>query len=443
MIFRINTLNDSNFYYYDNQLSRVYDCFGNLIDFSLDFNAFYCKSTDSGLSDKNLEYFQYNAEAIIKKTNKIFNTENINRLEITLGYKCNYRCKYCIQHDTHKEIGEPFDFNLFVKRFEKSGIFPQIQDMKFTGGEPFVYFDRFKQFVSYFRNTLGYQGRIQIVTNGELFDKEKLEFCLKNKLYVYFSHDAFAQTYYRHKTDYLDAIEKRNLIIEQLKAGQNSFGISKSGSINFVINPKVYTLELGLDFFNKKLYSGVPVSVILLTKCDSGTEFIFNEWTQEHLEKATNSFVHAMLCDKSDKYFPYYRRFREVLERVIYRIVNRLPANVLMSRCPIQVNSKILPIDYNGNVIACWASIKDSNIVDGQIDDLQHIRFNFKSIKDYPKCYSCPYVIACGCACPILLNKKDHDIRCKSLTPLIKAEVIAAFSFLLKKQVKEIVPCAP
>ena len=441
MLFLIKT--DSKDFYYDNQLNRVYDCFGNLIDFSLDFNTFYSKSADSGLSDKTPEYFNYNAEAVIKKTNKVFNIENINRLEITLGYKCNYCCKYCIQHDMHKDIGEPFDFNLFRERFEKSNLFPQIHDMKFTGGEPFVYFDRLKQFVSYFRDTLGYTGRIQIVTNGELFDKEKLDFCLKNRLYVYFSHDAFAQTYYRHKTNYLEDTEKRNLVIEQLKVGQYSFGESKSGSINFVVNPKVYTLESGLDYFNEKLYSGVPISVVLLTKCDSGTEFIFNEWTQEHLDAATNSFIRAMLCDKSNTYYPYYVRFREVLERILYRIVNRISANALLSRCPLQVSSSFLPVDYNGNVLACWAAIKDKRIVEGKIDDLHNAKYYFKSIKDYPECYSCPYVIACGCACPILLDKKDHSIRCKSLTPLIKAEIFSAFTVLLKSQVKEIKPCVP
>ena len=441
MIFRINCINGKNFYY-DNQLNRVYDYFGNLIDFSFDFNAFYSKSADSKLSLKSLEYLQYNAETTVKKTNKVFNVENTHRLEITLGYRCNYRCKYCIQHNMHKEIGEPFNFNLFCKRFEKSGIFPQIYDMKFTGGEPFVYFDRLKKFVSYFRDTLGYKGRIQLVTNGELFDKEKLEFCLKNNLYVYFSHDAFAQTFYRHKTDYLEDPETKSLVIEQLKAKQISFGESRSGSLNFTLNPKVYTLESALDFFNENVYSGVPVSMVLPIKCDRGTEFLLNDWTQEHLESATNSFLHAMLCDESDKYYPYYVRFREVVERIMYRIVNRVSAGSLMSRCPVQVSSHILPIDYNGNVIACWAAIHNKRIVDGQIDNLENVRFNFKSLKDYPECNSCPYLVACGCACPILLDKQDHAIRCKSLTPLIKAEVIAAFSVLLKTRVKEIIPCA-
>lgn len=430
---------DNQKYYYDNQLNRVYDCFGNLLDFSTEFNAYYSKVKNSQLSRKDIEYFEYHAECLIRKNKKVFNPEFIQRLEITLGYKCNYRCKYCIQSEHHFDTSD-FDFRLFCDRFEKSGLIDQINDIKFTGGEPFVYFDRLKKYVAYFREQLGFNGRLQLVTNGELFTKEKLEFCLKNKIQVLFSHDAFAQKYYRNNVDYLENKEKRAIVIEQLKAEQDTFGYSNSGLINFVINPKVYTLQSALDFFNEKLYLGVPVLVGLITKCDTATEFILDEWTEEHLDATVNSLVYAMTCSKDDIYYNYYTKLREVLDRLLYRMVNSLPASVQLSRCPMQFSSKALAVDYNGNAISCWSSIKDNDIVEGSIDNPHNIQYHFKSIKDYPECYACPYVIACGCACPVL-KYKDHKIRCKSITPLVKAEMLAAFSILLKKRVKEIFPC--
>ena len=442
MLFQINCI-DGSHYFYDNSLNRVYDRFYNLLDFGFTHNDYYNGVHDSGYSKKNEDFFSYHKEGIIREDNKVFNPKDIVRLEVTIGYKCNYRCKYCIQHNFHSDPKEPFDFEVFKRNFEASGIFSQLGSIKLTGGEPFVYWDRFKRFVEYFREELGFDKSLQVVTNGELFDREKYEFCLKHNIYVFFSHDAYAQTYYRHKTDYLENPETRELVIEQLKRGQTKFGYSKSGAISFMLTPKVYTPELGLDFFNEKLYEGVPVIPFVTIKCDSGTKFLLKDWTPQTKAKTIDSLVHAMLCDETDKYYNYYWRYRECVERIMYRLVNNLPTACQLGRCPNQISSKIIVSDYNGNLIACWGAPSDKSQVDGNLRNLSKAKFFFKTIKDFPNCWQCPYVVVCGgCTCPIV-NNEDHAIRCESLMPLVKAEAQAAFTLLLGKRVKEFLPCDP
>lgn len=441
MLFKL-ICDDDSVYYYDNMLSRFYDRFKRLVETPIYLNSFKNRAYNSGQSLKSDEYFQYHSEGRLPDGNKVYDVKNIHRLEISVGFKCNYRCKYCVQSYCHVDTSGDFDFIKFRNSFEKSGLYPQLNSIKLTGGEPFLYFDRLKTFVNYFRKDLGFKKTIVIVTNGELFDKEKLEFCLKNDLAVFFSHDAYAQTEYRHKTDYLDNKERKALIIEQMKAKQYDFGLSDSGYFGLTLNPKLYNLEKAIDWFQENVYEGVPICPYLVTKFDGHTAFMMNDWTEETIEEAKRSFLHAYLAPKSDKYYNYYYRFRETLERTLYRVVNGKPAATQLGRCPIQISSGILAVDYNGNAVSCWGMPSDKKIVDGHLSKPTQVIYHYKTQKDTKNfCSSCPYILACGGnACP-MLDDKAHEVKCKSLYPFIGSQAEAAFALLLGKRVKEIISC--
>lgn len=441
MLFKITCENDS-VYYYDNMLSIFYDQFMNLIEMPIHLNSFKNRAYNTGSSLKNDEYFQYHASGVLHNGNKVYNPSKTHRLEIAVGFKCNYRCKYCVQSYCHTDTSGEFDFSKFRSSFEKSGLLPNLSSLKLTGGEPLLYFDRVKTFVTYFRQECGFTGKISVVTNGELFSEEVLNFCLENDVFVFFSHDAYAQTCYRHKTDYLDDPKKRELVIRQLKVGQYDFGLSSSGAIGLTLNPKVYNLEKALDWLNDRLYEGVPVCPYLVTEFDSHTAFMLDEWTEETIEEAKRSFLHAYIATKDDKYFNYYYRFRETLERALYRYANQKPAATQLGRCPVQISSGVLAVDYNGNAISCWGTPYDKKIVDGNLGERDKIVYHYKTQKDTKDfCKSCPYILSCGGnACP-MLNEKSHEIKCKSLYPFLGAQAEAAFALILGSRVKEIEPC--
>ena len=444
MLFKLISEHDS-VYYYDNMTSLFYDRFNNLVKTPIALNNFKNRAYDSGSSLKNDEYFHYHTEGILPKTNKVFDVKNIHRLEITVGFKCNYRCKYCVQSYCHKDESSDFEFSKFVEAFEKSNLLSQIYTIKLTGGEPLLYFDRVKAFVKYFREDLNFNKPISLVTNGELFDKEKLEFCLKNKIYVFFSHDAHAQTYYRNKTDYLDNKKVRECVIEQIRTGQYDYGLSNSGCFGFTVNPKAYNLQKALDWFNEHVYEGVAICPYLVTEFDSYTEHLLNDWTPETLNEAKESFLKAYLADKSNKYYNYYYRFRETLERTLYRLVNAKPAATQLGRCPAQISSGAISVDWNGNMLSCWGMPYSKQIVDGHLSNLKEVVFHHKTQQNFSKdfCKSCPYILSCGGnACPFL-DEKSHEIKCKSLQPFLGAQAEAAFALYLGEKIKEIIPCVP
>lgn len=440
MWFQINVESGKR-YFYDNVLNRVYNNFGTLLDFTQDFNTYAHHFYGRELNPYDEDYVNYHQENLIRKSNKVFHPDAIDRLEITLGYKCNYRCQYCIQYDTHKDFGPEFDFSLFKQRLEQSNILSTLKTIKFTGGEPLVYKERLHQFIDYFRQDLGFNGLIQIVTNGGLFNQDWFDYGKENELFFAFTHDAWAQTYYRNPVDYLD--ENHQLIADYLKSGQTEFGFSKHGYLLFTLNPKAYDLQKVLNYFQRRLYAGVPICPFLVTKCSTSTEHILRDWTPEHLDICKQSILKAFLAKPEDPLYPYYYRYRELLDRILYRFVNQLTAAVQYSRCPAQRKGTTFVCDYNGNALACWASVLDSRIVDGNLGNLKQVQFHFDSIQNHRECLQCPYVISCGCACPILRGR-DHDIRCQSLQPLIQAQTEAALTVLLKDSIKEITPiCAP
>lgn len=431
---------DNDYFYYDSSLSRIYDRFMHLIDFSENFNWMANRSYSSPtfvLFDD--DYYNYHAESKLRAKQRCFDPKYIQRLEIIIGNKCNYRCKYCMQSG-HVDPDDPYDFNVFRQRFEKSHLLDTVNDIHFTGGEPLVYWKRLKRFIEYFRVELGFNGRITYITNGELFDKEKLEFTLKHGVRVCFSHDAQAQTIYRHETDFLKNPETKALVIEQLKAHQYARAQSYSGFINFVVNPTVYNLFDAIDYFNEELYDGVPVDIRLMLKLDRHNKFILSEWTPEKLNEAYKAFKKAYLLPKDSKYFNNVIGMRELLYRIMHRFVNNLPAALQLSRCPNFISNKRLTCNYNGDSVMCWASFVDRSIVNGEISKVKEIKFMLHSIHDHPECFKCPYVLGCGSVCPTL-SGEDFDIRCKSLNVLMRAQTEAAMSMLLNKIVKEIVPC--
>ena len=187
MLFQIASA-DGRIFYYDNELTRVYDAFFNKINFE------YTPQLKMDSDDTS-----YNKESLIRASDRVSDKDGIRRLEIYLGYQCNYRCKYCIQKEHSEAVA--FNFDLFKERFEQANVLHQLNSIKLSGGEALIYFDRVKQFVKYFRD-LGFEHKIQISTNGELFNDEICDFCLENNVECGFTHDSFTQTYYRHKTEF-------------------------------------------------------------------------------------------------------------------------------------------------------------------------------------------------------------------------------------------------
>lgn len=428
MMFRIVS-SDNRVFYYDSSLTRFYDAFGNKITFD------YTPQLIAGIDDNS-----YNKETLIKTSNTLREEAGVRRLEIYLGYKCNYRCKYCIQRE-HKEAVD-FNFDLFKERFERANIFDQLNSIKLSGGEALLYWDRAKKFIEYFKS-LGYNKHLQVVTNGELFNDEICDFCLEHGVSIGFTHDSYTQTHYRHSTDYLDNPKTRAAVIRQLKHGQDSFGHSKSGYVFCVLNPLMIDGVKAIDYIRYKLYPEAPVIVYLISKYDTSNVHLMT-YTKESYTQLVKNLKSYYKTPKESRYFASFWKMVKTKERVKSRIVNEVLPASLLSRCPYQITPNRLSITANGDALFCYAARPEWHTAEGNLGDINAITYNVKSLKDNLDCLKCPYLITCGNPCPILYNEEDRLIRCKSITPLHKAMFESAVEELLGiNEIKEIKPCDP
>lgn len=435
MLFKLKT--KESIYYYDNYLNKFYDCDFNGLNFYhyINNNSFLVPELPSRYledvcTEKPINYSFKDKRPIV---------ENIKWLDLIVGNKCNYRCKYCIQAE-HKEHIK-YSSNAFKEKLLASGIDVknQIKMVRMWGGEALVYKDRVKDVVIFLRDSLDYKGHILLITNGSLFDEDFCSFCLDYKVRVTFSHDGPAHKYYRNLNDYLDVPKIRNAVIRQLKAGQNTKGISTTGAMFAVINKRNYLFEKTIEWFNRKLYDGCPVGMDTLYKADLSNKYLLDQYTETDFLNIEKELERAMFCPEDDPYYVYYFGFRRFKWSTVTKLFLQVPYTSLNARCPSQSKTEKICFDLMGRNLTCYADQAHFNNAYGSLDDLENCGWNLRSLQDRQMCLHCPYVINCMGMCP-MLDDDNHLIRCKSQLPVIKAAFKAAFYELTNEKIISIEP---
>lgn len=168
----------------------------------------------------------------------------MQRIDIKVTYKCNNRCKFCVQGNKRENC--PDKSNREIKTIlcdSKS----KYQEVIFTGGEPTIRPD-ILELVSYAKE-LGYT--IQIQTNGRLFAYK--DFC---KAMIRAGADAFAISVHGHNAKLQDYLTSAKGSFEQVTLGlKHLISFGKVIVTNTVINklnyrflPKIakFLIDLGI-----------------------------------------------------------------------------------------------------------------------------------------------------------------------------------------------------
>lgn len=106
--------------------------------------------------------------------NKVF-SQNILKITIVLGYKCNLSCSYC-----YESRQENVEVSIDVKKIEtfikEYCILNKIEEVaiEFYGGEPMVYFKELIEISENMKNYFEEKYSFTIMTNGTLLSKEKI-----------------------------------------------------------------------------------------------------------------------------------------------------------------------------------------------------------------------------------------------------------------------------
>ena len=125
-------------------------------------------------------------------------TQNSNKfkrrlatLDITFGLNCNFNCQYCSQRPFRGKAysAKPSDVEPFMAMLERNKIEVNPDGKVFLwGGEPLVYWKTIRKIVPLLRKRYPSQ-QFEIITNGSLLTKEKIDFFNKHNVVVSVSDD--------------------------------------------------------------------------------------------------------------------------------------------------------------------------------------------------------------------------------------------------------------
>ena len=332
------------------------------------------------------------------KVNKsIYSSKELNFM-ISLGKKCNFRCKYCWQDNNINEDIKKEDLDNLLKYLKKKLKNNNSLIIEWFGGEPLIYKDIIKEYSKKFINVcknynLPYMA--SITTNGYLLDEDTIKDFLKARIFNY--------------QITLDGIESIHNLQRPLINGEATYKkiLSNLELLDKMLPrySKVFIrINLTKQLFNKKyevLYN--------LKKINFSEKFIFRlencKITSNNTRELSNDeFIEFCSVIKQNE-LPIIFNFSNIKNSnfcsFIYDSTFMIEKNCILRKC-LSIHN-IGSIDYNGNIRT------DEEILS------KFYNFNLinkcENCKILPICYNliCPYDKS-TCYGDILLNNNFGNI---------------------------------
>ena len=332
----------------------------------------------------------------------------IRHLKLQLGLKCNYSCQYCSQaHQPHDIDGHPEDVAPFMQRLE--GWFAGGDDgrgagvkIEFWGGEPFVYWKLL--------NPLGEavkarypNAQLSIVTNGSLFDDEKLAWVEKLDIGIGLSHDGPAQSY--RGPDPLDDPET----LAQIKRWVSRRMSLDRMSFNTVLHRRNQSLKAVRQFFADKL--DLPAMAIVLA-----TEEVMLPYDQGGMSLALNGseharYLHQVFWELATGSGMAVGTMRDKVDEFMRAQAQQRLLDSLGQKCGMDRDDSIA-VDMKGNVTTCQNMSASTNHKIGHVDQFDDISldtaYHFSTRSECPRC---PVTQLCKGAC-LFLEDQYWEAAC-------------------------------
>jgi len=323
----------------------------------------------------------------------------IRHLKLQLGLKCNYTCQYCSQaHQPHDIDGHPEDVAPFMQQLEgwfAGGTDGQGADVKieFWGGEPFVYWKLLKPLGEAVKVRYP-NAQLSIVTNGSLFDDEKLAWVEALDIGIGLSHDGPAQSF--RGPDPLEDPEK----LAQIKRWVSRRMPLDRMSFNTVLHRHNQSLKAVRHFFAEKL--DLPVQAIVLA-----TEEVMLPYDQGgmslSLEGADHDrYRHQMFWELVTGSGMAVGTMRDKVDEFMRAQAQSRPLASLGQKCGMDRDDSIA-VDMKGNVMTCQNMSASTKHRIGHVELFDDIALNTAyHFSTRHECPSCPVVQLCKGACLFL-----------------------------------------
>lgn len=322
----------------------------------------------------------------------VFSSQNINKIYITLGHKCNFSCRYCLQdaptkaQQTEAEPSEElfrYIETLAARRSAKRDKLTVV----FWGGEPLLYKATIRKIVDRLQDKVKYA----LVTNGRLLDEETVGFCNEHEIHVALSHDG-THTKRTRKIDVLDD-EKFIELFQKLERR----------NVESVANAYNYDFLALFDYIESKL-GETPIIVDALRITWNMPQDLYNIDVKQYekslvavAEVAQKDLLAGRLSNALRMFLPVLKKLSEGKEQ---------GANVL--NCGNFYHA--LNVDLAGNVYTCHNSCEKLGDISEERITLAE-RFDKWLADRCQSCRDCDYFGLCRGGCP--LETEYKHITCE------------------------------
>ncbi len=324
-------------------------------------------------------------------------THHVRVLKIQLGLKCNFSCAYCNQASQAGDgSGNVADAREFLDKLpDWLQADPDNLRIEFWGGEPFVYWKALRILGEGLRERFP-KARFNIITNGSLLDKDKIDWLDKLEFGVSVSHDGPAHKATRGP-DPLEGPETRRAIRSLYER------LFPKGKIGFgcVLTRDNRSLVAIREYIGDKLgiaARDIPLSSEeILIPYDQGGMALSPSTSDEHKRFLTDVFREAVCGDSMP-----VSAVRGKCEDFYRSLAQGRPAHALGQKCGMD-RSGHLAVDLHGNVLTCQNTGASNGHGIGSVYAFDDIRLTTsRHWTTRPECNRCPVVQLCKGACMFL-----------------------------------------
>ena len=349
----------------------------------------------------------------------------LKTLKIQMGFSCNYACAYCNQATFSSFLGGVTeDARRFLETLDQ-WFHPTENDdvrIEFWGGEPFVYWAKFRLLGEALREKFP-RAHLNVITNGSLLDDEKVDWLIRLGFGVSISHDGPAQKM-RHPEDILDDPEKCRLIRRLQSDGQLGFG--------HVLTRWNMSLADCRRHIEERL--GLPPQTIT-----SYTEEILLPYDDDAMacvpldETERTGAIHCLFTEATTRHtLPGCTSIRRKVEDFYASLAKRRPVQALGQKCGMDREDSIA-VNLMGEVTTCHNTAADGRHRIGTVTDLDGVRLDTAHHhQTREECRHCPVVQLCKGSC-MFLEGPHWQVACDVSFTYNRAMLAVALYFLAGK----------
>ena len=361
-------------------------------------------------------------------------TDNIN-LRITLGFNCNFNCKYCLENYTAKSIVKPIFIVKESSLKEKvdnlinklKNNLTKVNSITFWGGEPLVYLKTIKLLVPKLKE-LYPDVKLGTISNGSLITKEVSQYLLDNEIGLTVSHDGPTFSNYRDDLNPLEdpkVLEGLKYYKEQAKEKGLFFGF------NIVVTPDNSDLSKLHSYFAQYFGDDVDINFEGIVKLSDFSKDVVKKFDSNTKKILLNNLI--AFGSTVDGNHPYHS-IRDYVSKLISRLVNK---QLYKNSCFIN-NKNFVAVDMQGNLLICHGSDQSY----GTLDTIKTSKFPNEHLhfwKDRKKCKECPMLVSCLGDC-IIASEEDNELSCENHLIWHSGLFLAAWKLLFDSIITRIEP---